>query len=386
MKKLFNVFAPLIFIILFFASFFTRQPFLSIIIVAVLYFFSKELVWFFSTETHQKSPGEEPGDMNGSGEFSPLGYSPGVYAAFSGTTVEFFDNGKSAAFWRRDNTGRVISREGRVMEGNIRSYYYFGGAGSAKTYIKIVNNEFADNEIIWLRPNGARYITYEIDKDGVYNGKYNSYYHSGALNKTAWLSDGMPLGRLKQYYACGAIMKRVEYKNSLKDGLCVEYYTDTMNTIKRSSSFVGGKLTGYVRKYYMDGVREAEIYYKNNVKMMETLYNTSGLVESENISVDFEKGLMNNSEFKGMKRRMKMEFKLAKYGMEMFDPRSDAFPRIRAIRRPGSAFIMREFSCEEELIKFVLKAGFKSFVGEQMKERRNVVRVFNADGRLVREK
>jgi hypothetical protein len=81
-----------------------------------------------------------------------------------------------------------------------------------------------------------------------------------------------------------------------------------------------------------------------------------------------------------------MEFKLAKYGMEMFDPRSDAFPRIRAIRRPGSAFIMREFSCEEELIKFVLKAGFKSFVGEQMKERRNVVRVFNANGRLVREK
>ena len=322
----------------------------------------------------------------GPGELSPLGYSTGVYARFSGCTVEFFEEGKSVASWRRDRTGRVVSREGRVMDGNICSYYYFGGAVRAKTHIKILNNEFADNEIIWLRPNGARYITCEIGRDGVYNGRYNSYYHSGALNKTAWLSDGLPLGRLKQYYAGGALMKRAEYKNGVKDGLCVGYYADTMNTTKKSSSFVGGKLTGYVRKYFADGVMESEIYYKNNVKMMETFYNINGLVERENISVDFEKGLMNNGELKGIIRRLRMELKLAKYGLEMFDPRSNVFPRIRAIRRPGSEFIMRKFSCEEELIKFVLKADFKNFIAGQMKERKNVVRVFNTDGRLVREK
>ncbi len=376
MKRIFFAsLAVIIFIII--PYYFTEHPFLFMIFFIALYFFVKELVYFLSKETPEAAAPP-----------AALKYTEGTIATFNGACIEFIEDGKTIALWRRERSGRVISREGRTINGSIMSYCRFGGNLRGKAYVKFSGNNFADDSIVWMRPNGARYMECEIDREGVYSGKYASYYFGGGLEKKAWFSEGLIVGKVEKYYPSGLVMERTDHKKGVKDGLRVEYYDDASNNIKRTSSFLGGKLTGYMREYYrQNGNKAAEYYYKNNAKMMETVYGEGGLITRERISRELEKDILNTDELKGMRRRIRANLKLAKYGMEMYDPNSDVFPRIRAIRRPGM-YIIREFSCEEELIKFVLSGKFKILAKQSMEDasKKPVVMVFTPEGKLVREK
>lgn len=75
-------------------------------------------------------------------------------------------------------------------------------------------------------------------------------------------------------------------------------------------------------------------------------------------------------EMKELRRLARARVKLGRYGLEILDPMSNAFPGIRAIRDTVTGDILREFSCEEELIKCVLGNG--KF--DDVLERRNNLR------------
>jgi hypothetical protein len=379
MKNIFDSYASIILPILIILVCFMPHPFFIFAIICALYFLALELILFFSG-TSQVSQEPVPSSP------SFLIVSRVLYGIFNGPTIEFFEQGRSIAFWRRDRSGKIISKEGRVMNGNITFYYKFNGRCLARTAIRLINNNFPDGDVIWLRGNGGKYMEYKIDNDGAYSGMYYSYYPDGSTKKRVWLSDGLPVGMLEKFYPDGSIMKRAQYKKGVKDGAYTVYYAASGNAVRETGSFVGGKLVGYVRKYYLNGGKESEIYYINNTITMQTFYRQDGIISNESYTKEFREKFRNNRELIDMKRRIRAKMKLAKYGFEMFDPQSDAFPRIRAIRKPNDGFILREFSCEEELIKFVLKSGFKEFVDERIADSKKgmVIKEFNEKGRLVR--
>ena len=309
-----------------------------------------------------------------------------IYALFSGTLITFYDNQKIIATWKRDRHGNNISKDGAVMNGRIECILYAAGKPVARSYIEFKDNSIADNRVCWSRANGNKYMEYEMLGDQV-TGRFRSYHPDGNEKKSVWLSAGRQKGLMDERYSSGFIRKSCQYKDGKKEGTRAMFYDRPEKPILRVSTFIGGCIEGYEREYWQDGALYKETYYRRNIKYMETIYGSGGRVISEKIDDAAKDILDNDEEISDVKRTVRAKLRLKRYGMELFDPQSINFPRARAIIRPGDKYYLREFSCEEELVKFVLGREFRAFViGAQRRKKGKKIKAmrFNDRGRLVR--
>jgi len=154
-----------------------------------------------------------------------------------------------------------------------------------------------------------------------------------------------------------------------------------------TGSYEDGKLSGYVLKHYDTGGLKEEIYYKRGIALMRTTYRPGGGVDKDRVSDAMALAGAKDKELKNLRRYARVREKLGKYGLEIYISQSNMFPRERGIRMAGSEYNLREFSCEEELIKAVLNREKFDEILEKLEESKSgkfVVRHFNEKGKLVR--
>jgi len=120
------------------------------------------------------------------------------YVGVQGSSVTVFYEGKSpTAKWTENDDGSV-SKEGTVINGEVKVY-----AGSGKyrmfTTFKIKDNEIEDGSYSWEyktgEPAGA-----QAYKNGKLNGPFKYYYRNGKVSREGAYKEGKRDGEFKWYY------------------------------------------------------------------------------------------------------------------------------------------------------------------------------------------
>ena len=310
-----------------------------------------------------------------------------ITSIWQGRYIRFY---KSVAFgptqiseWIRDRFGNIVNKCGAQISGMVRCEYYRGDCHCAYSMIQFDNSSITDYPVIWYRASGNRYMDFMLE-GGALNGTYNNYHKNGSLRRTVRLKNGLAQGSSKTYYETGSIMFTAEFISGIKDGSYCRYYPN--GAIRETGSFSGSHPAGYIKTYYDSEVIESEKYYIKNALMFVIRYDFAGRFCGQTFTSEFKTTAADDSEINSFRRLAKARDKMSKYDMYLYDPQSDNFPRIRAICSHSSGMILKEFSCEEELINFVLNnAQFKPFAGlSTAPKSRMLVKYFNSKGRLVR--
>jgi hypothetical protein len=290
--------------------------------------------------------------------------------------------------WDRDRHGNIIRDNAETHDGCIMSYLTRGQNGHyAYSRINYAGLTIMQDEIIWLRFNGNRYAAVSLEFGRVLSGPFETYYPDGALRKSGFLDYGKPDGRIRTFYPQGGLKKLVNYKNGVREGN-YEMLAENGEVIE-TGSYEDGKLSGYVLKYYDSGGQKEEIYYKRGIALTRTTFRPGGGVDKDRVSDAMALAGAKDRELRNLRRFARVREKLGKYGLEIYISQSNMFPRERGIRKAGSEYNLREFSCEEELIKAVLDREKFAEILERAKESKSgkfVVRHYNSKGKLVRER
>jgi hypothetical protein len=310
-----------------------------------------------------------------------------ITSIWQGRYIRFYKTAASGttqvSVWIRDRFGNIVNKYGAPVSGMIRCEYYCGDKHCAYSLIQFDNNIITDYQVIWYRTSGNRYMDFILE-DGALNGTYNNYHKNGSLRRTVRLKNGLAQGPSKTYYETGSIMFTAEFLSGRKDGSYCRYYPN--GTIRETGSFSSSHPAGYIKTYYDSEVIESEKYYIKNALMFIIRYDFAGRFCSQIFTPEFKTTASDDSEINSFRRLACARDKMSKYDMYLYDPQSDNFPRIRAICRHSSDMVLKEFSCEEELISFVLNnAQFKPFADlSTAPKSRMLVKHFNGKGRLVR--
>lgn len=312
-----------------------------------------------------------------------------VTSVWQGRHIRFFETTSTGTTqisqWERDRYGNITGKSGSPITGLIHSDYYSGGFCRAHSQIQFENNMINDYQIIWYRLNGNRFMDFIMSGDSL-DGTFNTYHKNNNLKKTGHLKDGRAQNLIKTYYDTGEIMSLFDYKSGRKEGAYTRYYPD--GGIMETGARFGSKLGGYIKNYYENGILKNEKYYINNVLMFAIEYNRLGLYSGQTFTREFKTTAADDYEINSFRRLAVAREKLAKHNMELFDPQSNNFPRIRAICSHTDKSVLKEFSCEEELISFVLNSRkFKLFTIRRLSPKtKAIIKHFNNKGKLVRFK
>jgi hypothetical protein len=331
--------------------------------------------------------GENAGDKYHNAAPSSIKNEPDILITWKTGNIERLEDGAITAMWQRDKYGNITSAGGDGIIGYEKSRLVRGGKEYASAKIHYVGDKIGQDEIIWFRGNRSAYAKVSVSEGLYLQGDFELYYSGGDLKKSGWLEKGRPVGLMKIYYRNGAQKALLRYKDGRRHGNYERYHSN--GGIKETGAYEGGKLHGYVLGYYADGMPAYEEYYRNGHMLSNTVFGMGGVVLADTV---IEKAVKEaggkDAELKGLRRLAKVRMKLGRYGLEMFEPGSDMFPRERAVRIVGSEYVLRQFSCEEELIKAVLnKEKFEEILErrEARKSGKKTVWHYNEKGRLVRE-
>lgn len=92
---------------------------------------------------------------------------------------------------------------------------------------------------------------YQIDKDSVKNGIYESYNYEGNILEKSMYKDGIQEGLRTIYHSNGKVEKEELYKHGLLNGLYKVYY-DT-GELMIESQYTNNEMQGQLKKYYPSG-------------------------------------------------------------------------------------------------------------------------------------
>ena len=310
-----------------------------------------------------------------------------IISVWQGRHIRFFKAAFPGALpvsvWVRDRYGNIIMKTGIPVNGLIRCEYFSNGIHRAYSLIQFNSNEITDFPVIWYRASGNRYMDYILEGNRL-SGTFNTYHANGNLKRSVRLKNGRADGIAKTYDENGAILLAADYISGRKDGSYCRYYPGGF--VMETGSCVGGRLSGYVKKYYGSGVQESEKYYLNGVLMFSISYDFSGHFLGQTFTPEFRASAADDNEINSFKRLAQARDAPSQTGMYLYDPQSNQFPRIRAICSHRSGMVLKEFSCEEELLCFVLdKERFDAFAGSLAAPKaKPVLKHFNDKGRLVR--
>ena len=94
------------------------------------------------------------------------------------------------------------------------------------------------------------------------NGKYETYYDSGALKAKERYKNGKLHGELKFFYEDGTLALEANYKNGEAEGVERSYYPN--GTLKREATFKNGVMQGTLKLYDAQGHLTDEINVKDS--------------------------------------------------------------------------------------------------------------------------
>ena len=312
---------------------------------------------------------------------------PSYNCVWHGSFIRFYRHTGSGitqvSVWKRDKRGNIAHKYGPPVSGVIPCEYHTGGFHRASSKIEFENNMIKDFPVIWYRVSGNRYMDFILDGDSL-SGTYNSYHVNGNIKRTVRLRNGLAQGPSKTYSDNGDILSVFDYKEGRKEGSFCRYYGG--DSIMQTGSYSGGRLAGYIKNYYPNGNTETEKYFLNNTLMFTVSYFPNGLFRGQTFTAEFKTTAADDSEIRSFRRFADARERLSRHGMYLYDPQSDNFPRLRAICSHTSGTVLREFSCEEELISFVLNSGsFEAFTDKSAAQSTKItVKRFNEKGKLVR--
>lgn len=312
---------------------------------------------------------------------------PSYNCVWQGRFIRFYKHTGSGitqtSVWKRDKRGNIAHKYGPPVSGVIHCEYHFGGIHRASSNIEFENNMIKDFPVIWYRASGNRYMDFILDGD-ILSGTYNSYHVNGNLKRSVRLKNGLADGPSRAYSGNGAISSVYDYKEGKKEGTFCRY--NNGDSIMQTGSYSGGRLSGYIRNYYTNGNTETEKYYLNNTLMFTVFYFSNGVFRGQTFTPEFKAAAADDIEIKSFKRLADTRDRLARRGMYLYDPQSNSFPRLRAICSHKTGAVLREFSCEEELINYVLNSGsFTAFADKTTAAKHKpTVKKYNNKGRLVR--
>lgn len=307
-------------------------------------------------------------------------------AEWKGNNIILSGNSIITARLNRDRHGNITGASYGTAEGRIKSRLITGGR-HYYSYIIYEKNLITGGSITWMRDNGSIYAHLSVEHGAFLTGPFEMYYPDGPVKKSGCLLNGRPDGRMKTYHYDGRLKRLLNYKNGVREGT---YEICAANgEVIETGAYEQGRLCGYVLKYYEQGGLKEEIYYRRGIPLMRTTYKPGGIIEMDRVSGAMLLIGAKNAELKSLRRLARAREKLGKYGLEIVDRQSPVFPRERGIRKVGSEYNLREFSCEEELIKAVLNREKFAEILERLEDSRSgrfVVRHYNEKGKLVIER
>lgn len=133
-------------------------------------------------------------------------------------------------------------------------------------------------KIIETYPNGQVKTQYYVDKKGLIQGEYLSYFESGVLKEKTQMKDGLIAGDRIIYYENGQVEIKEFYKDSSQiDGVYKAFYPN--GTLKLEKTYVNQKIEGILRVYYPDGTLKEHVTFKDNNENgpFEEYYSNGGI-------------------------------------------------------------------------------------------------------------
>ena len=106
---------------------------------------------------------------------------------------------------------------------------------------------------------------YTVDKNGIKQGDYESYYKNGKPSIKGTYVDGKEDGLWEYYYENGRLWKKCSYQNGEKDGLYVTYYEN--GQLGEKCFYKNGRKDGPYISYREDGRLDTKYVYKNGKRL-----------------------------------------------------------------------------------------------------------------------
>ncbi|HDQ25251.1 MAG TPA: hypothetical protein ENN43_00695 [bacterium] len=311
-------------------------------------------------------------------EYNSIALGKEQYCLWERKSITFYCGGSIIAIWKRDKYGNITdNKEGEAVSGGFDSFCIEGrNCFGARTYYD--KNRLSDGEIYWTSGELIKALVFEDEKltgPFMMRGKIR-------LNR-GMLVMGRKEGVVEGYYNNGNRQSQYVYKNGLREGAFTVFHP--YGKLREEGEYIGGKRCGYVKAYNADGEHINDVYYNAGRMIIETRYGLNGRVDGEYVSDEIKKIGAGTAEIREIKRLAAMKNRLAQYGLIMEDPKSDSFPRVRVIKKPGSSGCLKEFSCEEELMKW---CGNKENIRKLAAKTRKKIfteHYYGADGRPAKE-
>ncbi len=319
------------------------------------------------------------------GGMSTLKAGKEILCEWRGKEIVFYEDGIVTARLARDRDGNIEGFSYGSADGCVKSYLMHEGGRRYFSFIHYRDGKIADETITWLRFNGSQYAVVNLEYGIYLNGPFEICYSGGHLKKSGFLLRGRPEGTVKTFHDNGGIKSVIFYRSGHRMGNYAKY--NKYGGMVESGAYGNGRLEGAVKKYFDNGALKEEAVYRNGARFVKTGYFMSGGVSEEVLDEKLVLAGVKTSEMKDLRRLARVKVKLGKYGMEIYDPQSDMFPREREIRLAGSEYGLMYYSCEEELIKSVLrKEKFGEILEklERAKSGKKTVWHFNEKGKMVR--
>ncbi len=164
-----------------------------------------------------------------------------------GCTKEIYQGKKKLAVWKtkcvkNTKTGLPeikIIKTGVITDGVVDIVSYRCDGKIIKTSTRIVNNDFADGEVLWLRENEMLFLR-ENYKRGKLNGVWIYYNENGKVIIEQNFVDGERVGAFKLFYENGKIFQEGFFnKRSQRDGIWKEY--DISGKLIKTTKFKDGE-------------------------------------------------------------------------------------------------------------------------------------------------
>ena len=153
----------------------------------------------------------------------------------------------------------VLAGETVFEKGRLRDIKFFDKTGNV---ISNTTSRKGSADILFYSPDGSKLRDGFYSKEGLLEGKSNTYYKNGAVNIEANYKNGLLDGKRLIYYENGKLKQEGTYTENDADGYFVDYYVN--GQVMEEGWYVKDKKQGTVITKNLFGQITGKIYYLNN--------------------------------------------------------------------------------------------------------------------------
>jgi uncharacterized protein len=227
--------------------------------------------------------------------------------------AEYTQGEKNGKIIRKNSAGKTYSVE-EFNHGHYKKITYYNPLTD-----QIINETVIDdkesNTVIVYDEYGNKTADITINRDGIYNGDYKTYYSNGKIAIKANYVNGKLDGVYTKYYMDGNKDEVINYANGEKDGYYQSFFHtgkiynegwykhdlkegywyvyNSLSNITAKNYYINDLLVGPQKNYYGSGKIKLIEYDEHDILMKQTCFDTNSHVIIEN---DFKNGNGNFTE------------------------------------------------------------------------------------------